>query len=280
MQLWRSRQLVEGNERPYYEIHFRMLRQAQHERRKNMTKRESQAGDVVFGIHPIIELIKAKKRKLLTIYMAKPEPKAWPQIEKLLPRYPVPIQYVPREVLHRIAGTTDHQGIVAYAQPFIFRKKFFDPEKEPLLVMLDGVQDVHNVGAILRSVYCTGFDGVLLTKKQAAPISGAVLKASAGLAEHVSIYEAPSAYAAVQELKKAGYTVYLSMFDGSSAATYDYQKPLCLVIGGEAFGISKDIASAGPHITLPQRTSDISYNASVAAGILLFLIATKMQKIA
>lgn len=245
----------------------------------NMVKRESQTGDVVFGIHPIVELLKAKKRKLLTIYMTKPEPKAWSQVERLLPAYPVPIQYVPREVLARIAGTSDHQGIVAYAQPFIFRKKFFDPAKEPLLVMLDGVQDVHNVGAIVRSVYCTGFDGVILPKKQAAPISGAVLKASAGLAEHVAIYEAPSAYAAVQELKKAGYAIYLSMFDGSDAATCDYQKPLCLVIGGEAFGISKDIANAGPHITLAQRTADISYNASVAAGILLFLISIKMHKI-
>jgi len=244
-----------------------------------MKKRESQSGEVIFGIHPIVELLKAKKRKLLTIYMTKPEPKAWPQVEKLLPAYPVPIQYVQREVLQRIAGTTDHQGIVAYAQPFIFRKKFFDPAKEPLLVMLDGVQDVHNVGAILRSVYCTGFDGVILTKKQAAPLNAAVLKASAGLAEHLSIYESPSSHAAVQELKKAGYAIYLSMFDGSDATVYDYQKPLCLVIGGEAFGISKDIATAGPHITLPQRTSDISYNASVAAGILLFLVATKMGKI-
>lgn len=244
-----------------------------------MTKREPQKGDVVFGIHPIVELLKAKKRKLSTIYMTKPEPKAWPQIEKLMPHYPVPIQYVSREILHRLAGTSDHQGIVAYAQPFIFRKKFFDPEREPLLVMLDGVQDVHNVGAILRSVYCTGFDGVIVTKKQAAPISGSVLKASAGLAEHLSIYEAQSSYTAVQELKKAGYTIYLSMFDGSDAMTYAYQKPLCLVIGGEAFGISKDIAAAGPHVTLPQRTSDISYNASVAAGIFLFLIATKIGKI-
>lgn len=244
-----------------------------------MKQKEQLLGELVFGIHPISELLKAKKRKLVKIYTTKPEPKAWQDIQPLLPKYPVPIQYVTRDVLARIAGTTDHQGIVAYAQPFVYRKKFFDPKNEPSLVMLDGIQDVHNLGAILRSVYCTGFDGVIICRKQAASITGAVLKASAGLAEHVQIYESSSAAAAVQELKKAGYNLYLTFFDGKNATTINYTMPLCLVIGGEATGISKEIANAGMHITLPQRTADISYNASVAAGILLFMVATKNNKI-
>ena len=226
-------------------------------------------------------MLKAKKRKLITLYTTRPEPKAWQQIARLLPERPVvPIQYVSRDILHKIAGTTDHQGVVAYAQPFIIRKKFFDPAKQPLLIMLDGIQDVHNVGAILRSTYCTGFDGVIICQKQAAPITAAVLKASAGLAEHMDIYFAPSPGSAVQELKAVGYNLYLTFFDGINATACDYKTPLCLVIGGEGFGISKEIAHAGTHITLPQKTSDISYNASVAAGIALFLIATKIGRLA
>lgn len=237
-----------------------------------MTKKTTQTGHLIFGIHPIIELLKAKRRKLITIYTTRPEPKAWQQIARLLPAKPVvPIQYVSREVLHKLAQTTDHQGIVAYAQPFVTRKKFFEPSKQPLLVMLDGVQDVHNVGAILRSVHCTGFDGVIICQKQAAPITASVLKASAGLAEHMDIYFSPSPQAAVQELKKAGYTIYLTFFDGANAATVPYKSPLCIVIGNEAVGISKEISKDGIHITLPQQSSDISYNASVAAGITLFL---------
>ena len=245
-----------------------------------MIKKSSQQGELIFGIHPIVELLKAKKRKLITLYTTRPEPKAWSQIARLLPQRPVvPIQYVSRDILHKIAGTTDHQGVVAYAQPFIIRKKFFDPASQPLLIMLDGVQDVHNLGAILRSTYCTGFDGVIICQKQAAPITASVLKSSAGLAEHMDIYCAPSPGFAVQELKNAGYNLYLTFFDGVNAATCDYKIPLCLVIGGEGFGISKEIANSGMHITLPQKTTDISYNASVAAGIALFLISTKVGKL-
>jgi 23S rRNA (guanosine2251-2'-O)-methyltransferase len=242
-----------------------------------MAKKSLSQGELIFGIHPIIELLKAKKRKLITIYTTKPEPKSWSSITRLLPQRPViPIQYVSREVLHKLAGTTDHQGIVAYAQPFMVRKKFFDAQKQPLLIMLDGIQDVHNLGAILRSAYCTGFDGVIICQKQAAPITATVLKSSAGLAEHMDIYIAPSPQAAVQELKKAGYTLYMTFFDGIDATTCDYKAPLCIVIGSEGFGISKEISNAGIHITLPQKTKDISYNASVAAGITLFLVAHRV----
>ena len=242
-----------------------------------MIKKSSQQGELIFGIHPIVELLKAKKRKLITLYTTRPEPKSWSLIARLLPQKPIiPIQYVSRDILHKIAGTTDHQGIVAYAQPFVTRKKFFDPVKQSLLIMLDGIQDVHNLGAILRSTYCTGFDGVILCQRQAAPITASVLKSSAGLAEHMDIYCAPSPSAAVQELKRAGYNLYLTFFDGVNAATCDYKTPLCIVIGGEGFGISKEIANAGTHITIPQKTTDISYNASVAAGITLFMVATKV----
>ncbi len=239
-------------------------------------KAGKRGGDVVFGIHTIIELLKAKRRKLFTIYTTRPEPKAWPQIARLLPSRPViPIQYVAREVLHKLAGTTDHQGIVAYAQPFAIRKKFFEAKRHPLLLMVDGIQDTYNLGAILRSVYCTGFSGVIICQRHATSITGAVLKASAGLAEYLDVYCAPSPADAVRHLKEAGYTIYLTFFDGHNAATYAYEKPLCVVIGGEATGISRDIAGSGAHVSLPQRTPDISYNASVAAGIMLFVVATR-----
>lgn len=245
-----------------------------------MIKQGNTQGELIFGIHPIIELLKAKRRKLLIIYTTRPEPKAWDLIARLLPHKPsIQIQYVARDILTRIAGTTDHQGVVAYAQPFVIRKKFFDPDKQPCLLMLEGIQDVHNVGAILRSVYCTGFDGVIICQKQAAPITATVLKSSAGLAEHLDIYLASSPRAAVQELKRAGYNIYMTFFDGTNATQVDYSVPLCVVIGSEATGISKEIAGAGMHITLPQKTSDISYNASVAAGIMLFLVSAKIGKL-
>lgn len=242
-----------------------------------MTKKTTQSGELIFGIHPIVELLKAKRRKLISIYTTKPVPKAWDLVEALLPKYPINIQYVDREILHKIAGTTDHQGILAWAQPFPFRKKFFEPSKQKMLVMLDGIQDSRNMGAIIRSAYCTGVTGIIITKKNSAPLNASAIKASAGLSEHLEIYEASSAQEAIQELNKAKYNVYLATFNGENASNVTYKEPLCLVIGGEGFGISKEILQQGTQITIPQRTKGISYNASVAAGILLFLISSKNQ---
>jgi 23S rRNA (guanosine2251-2'-O)-methyltransferase len=241
-----------------------------------MTKKiQQKTGELVFGIHPIIELLKAKKRKIITIYTTKPTPQAWSQIEPFLPKYPIQMQYVTRDVLHKVAGTTDHQSVIAFAHPFPYRKKFFDAKKESFLVMLDGLQDPRNVGAIIRSAYCTGVSGVIMIKKGAAPLTAAAIKASAGLSEHMEIYLASSAKQAAQELADAGYTLYLATFAGKEATACAYQQPLCLVIGGEGFGISKDIIRMGTAVTIAQRSPDISYNASVAAGILLFLIGKK-----
>lgn len=237
-----------------------------------MKKNTDKVTELIFGIHSVIELLKAKRRKLAILYTTKPIPKGLQAVEPLLPKN-IQIQYVERDVLTKLAGTTDHQGVVAYATPFVIRKKFFDPNLQKKLLMLDGIQDVRNLGAILRSAYCTGIDGVILMKKHGAPLNAAALKASAGLAEHLEIYYAPSNQAAIQELKKAGYNLYLAVVDkGSNATKIKYNEPLCLVIGGEATGISADIRSSGQLITLPQRDPEVCYNASVAAGILLFIV--------
>lgn len=236
-------------------------------------------GELIFGIHPVVELLKAKRRKLISIYTTKPTPQAFEDIQKVWPKYPVPIQYVAREVLDRMVGTTDHQGVVAWTHIFPFRKVFFDPKKQKVLVMIDGVQDPRNLGAILRSAHCTGVDGAIIIKRGGAQLTGVAIKSSAGLSEHLEIYAAQSAQAAVIELKNAGYNIYLATFDGVNANACDYKGPLCMVIGGEGSGISKSILSAGTHVTLPQKANDISYNASVAAGILLFLISIHQKKI-
>jgi 23S rRNA (guanosine2251-2'-O)-methyltransferase len=245
-----------------------------------MTKKtKAPVGELIYGMHPVIEALKAKRRKLISIYTTDPVPQSWDQVEKLMPKYPVNIQYVKRDVLTRMAGSPDHQGIIAWTQTFPLRTKPFDPAKQPFLLMLDSIQDVGNLGAILRSAYCAGVDGVVLCKKNAAPLSAAAFKASAGLAEHLEIYVAASPHAAVQELKQAGYQLYMAAFGGENALKCEYKTPLCLVIGSEGLGITKSIINQGTQVTLPQRSSDISYNASVAAGILLLLVGNQIGKI-
>lgn len=242
-------------------------------------KTETSPTDLIYGIHPIVELLKAKKRKLRIIYTTKPTPKAWNQVEALLPKG-MQIQYVERDILNKIAGSVDHQGVVGYASPMHIRSKFFDPQKERFLLLLDGIQDPRNLGAILRSAYCTSCDGVILIKRGGVSLTPAALKAAAGLAEYLDIYVAPSIMAVTPLLKKAGYHMYLAVLqNGQNALEISYNSPMCLVIGSEGTGISQEIRKDGTLITLPQRRGDISYNASVAAGILLFNAASQLKKI-
>ena len=241
---------------------------------KKTKKASPKQYEIIFGIHPILELLSAKRRRIYQLYTTKHTPKAFKQIERLLPDS-TNINYVTKDVLARMAGTDDHQGIVATTNSLPIRKKNFEPTKHPFLVLIDGVQDTRNLGGILRSAYCTGADGVILPQKNCAPLSGATFKASAGLAEHLEIAHATTAYQAALELKKAGYTLYMAALGGENATKIDYQQPLCVVIGNEATGISRDLLKLGTRVMLPQRTSEISYNASVAAGILLFMVATK-----
>lgn len=242
-------------------------------KKSKIKKQKQEKYEIIYGAHSIIEFLKAKKRKLYSIYTTKPLPKAFARIEKYLPKHIPNIQYLKREALDKMAGTKEHMGIIALISPFKFLSKPFDPNKKDFILMLDGVQDVRNLGAILRSAYCTGVKGIVLCKKGGATITAAAHKASAGLAEHLDIYVAPSIQSATQELKDSGYNLYMAVMDGKNATKISYKKPLCLVIGNEESGISKNVLKFGEKITLPQVSSDISYNASVAAGILLFLVS-------
>ena len=243
-----------------------------------MKQKEQKKTELVYGINPIVELVKAKNRHIVTLYTTEKVP---PKIKELISSNKLPrtnIYRVSKERLSKIAGTTDHQSVVALATPFDFRKKPFEHDKQKKIILLDGIQDPRNVGAILRSAYCSGFDGAIIPHKGAAPLNAVALKSSAGLAEHIEIYQAPSTSAAVQEMKKQDYNFYLGVISNKSvdATQVDYKQPLCLVVGSEGLGIAKSILSCGKHVKIPQKHLDISYNASVAAGILMFIISNKL----
>lgn len=248
-------------------------------RRPEKKSFQQPSNDIVYGVHGVLELLLAKRRKVSMVYTTKVEIKAWPKIQKLIPAY-VPIQYVTRDVLEKMSGSAEHQGILVVTVPFPFEKTIFDAAKYPFLVVLDGIQDVRNLGAIIRSAYCTGVDGIVLCGKNSAPLTPAAIKASAGLAEHARIFIAPTIGQAMVDLQANGYHIYLATLgSGENAYTTAYQGPAALVIGNEEMGVSKEILNRGTRILLPQRRADISYNASVAAGILLFLMGVQFKKI-
>ena len=233
----------------------------------------------IYGVHPVTELLKSRRIKIGAIYSLKNPIKSWNSISKLIPSH-IPVSMVTRETLDKVAGTKDHQGILAFVADFPFSKSMFTPEKQRFVVILDGVQDVRNLGAILRSAYCTGVDGVVLVRANAASLTASAFKASAGLAVHMPIHLASSVKGAIVELKRSGYNIYCATLGGSeSVANFEFKDPAVLVIGNEEFGISNDVARMGTRILLPQRRPDISYNASVAGGILMYSIGLQLKKI-
>jgi len=239
---------------------------------------EKKQYDLIYGPHAIIEMLKAKKRRLMSIYTTKPLTKAWDRIKKYAPTSIPNIQYVTKDVLTRMAGTDEHSGVIALVSPFKFVSKVFSPKEKPFILLLDSVQDVRNLGAILRSAYCTGITGIVLCKKGGATLTPAVYKISAGLIEHLDIYIAASMSEAIFDIKRAGYNLYMAVLDnGKNALEVEYKKPVCLVIGNEEVGISKESQKHGELITLPQVRPDVSFNASVAAGILMFNLFHKMK---
>ncbi len=243
--------------------------------KKESIKKES-TKECIYGAHAIIEMLKAKRRRLISIYTRKPLPKSWERIQPYLPKSIPNIQYVEKNVLDGIAQSPDHMNVVALVSPFKFYPKMFTPKTHPIILLLDGIQDVGNLGAILRSAYCAGLTGVVVPTLKAAPITSAVFKASAGLAEYLDIYQPASTAQAIMELKQAGYNLYMAVVDGENVTQVEFKQPLCIVVGNEAIGISRDIKKQGIGITIPQRP-DVSYNASVAAGILLFYVTLKIS---
>ena len=247
--------------------------------KKNQSKQTQKYTDFVYGVHACLEMLTAKRRKVSAVYTTKHEIKAWSTIKKILATH-IPINFVSREALDNMTNHAQHQGIVIFISPFIYEKTMFDSSKNSLIIVLDSIQDVRNLGAIIRSAYCTGVDGIVLCSKNSAPMTPAAIKASAGLSEHAKIFIAPSMGFALKELKLKGYHLYLAtLAAGENAATMKFDKPAALVIGNEETGISKELLATGTRVLLPQRRADISYNASVAAGILMFLMAVQFQKV-
>lgn len=225
----------------------------------------------IYGIHPIKECINAKKRKIYELYIDENRKKEINTIIKQIEKY-TKITFVKKNFLDKITNFEEHQGIVAYVSPFQFQKNIFEFYKDNIILFCDSIQDTKNLGGLLRSAYCTGIKKIIITLKNSAPISAATLKSSAGLAEHLQIYQSKNAEQSISELKNNGYSIYLTSPNGIPIEKTPLSPPLVMVIGNEHAGIQKQLFNYGSTVSLSQIKENISYNASVAGGIILYHI--------
>ena len=172
-----------------------------------------------------------------------------------------------------------HQGMLAYvaAVPYVELSDLLDAAaakgEDPFLILLDGITDPHNLGAIVRSAECAGAHGVVIPERRSAGLTPAAAKAAAGALNHMPIARVKNLNRAIEALKAAGVWIVGTAMDGEDALTADLTGPIALVIGSEGEGIARlTLEKCDRTISLPMKGRIESLNASVAAGILMYEI--------
>jgi 23S rRNA (guanosine2251-2'-O)-methyltransferase len=189
----------------------------------------------------------------------------------------VPVQEVDRARLDAIAP--HHQGMLAYASAYQYHtmEEMLALAKErgetPFLVILDGITDPHNLGAIIRTAECAGAHGVIVQERRAVGLTPAAVKASAGAIEHIMVARVTNLVSTLETLKRENVWLYAADMAGEDYATVDFKGGVALVIGAEGEGVSRLVLeTCDRRVALPVRGKLDSLNASVAAGILLYAV--------
>lgn len=188
------------------------------------------------------------------------------------------VQEVDRARLDQMAP--NHQGLIAVASAYSYKTvdDMLALAKErgeaPLLVILDGVTDPHNLGAIIRSAECAGAHGVIIPERRAVGLTPAAVKASAGAVEYLPVARETNLTRVIERLKREGVWIYGAAMNGEDYRKVSFDGPAAIVIGSEGEGISRLVAeSCDKIVSLPMKGHLDSLNASVAAGVLLYAVA-------
>jgi 23S rRNA (guanosine2251-2'-O)-methyltransferase len=234
----------------------------------------------VYGVNPVLEALRAHAERVERIFTAEGQlaAKAAAEIFSRARDSGIRVERVPRERLAAMAEGGVHQGVIAELRGFEYveLEDLLEAAEESgrpaLLVVLDGIQDPHNFGAIIRSAHALGAHGVVIAKDRAVPVTGVVAKASAGAVEHCPIARVVNLSRTLEELKEAG--VWIAAADPDSkeplwSARLD--GPLAVVVGAEGAGVREGVLKhCDFRLGIPMLGQVGSLNASVSAAILLY----------
>lgn len=194
------------------------------------------------------------------------------------------INYVPKERLNQMSETGSHQGVIAvvasfdYAEVEDILQKAKDKGEAPFLFLLDGIEDPHNLGAIIRTANLAGAHGVIITRHRAVGLTATVAKASAGAINYTPVAKVTNLGATIDELKKKGMWFVCAAMDGTRMYDLDLKGPIGLVIGNEGEGVSRLVREKCDFTaSIPMKGDIDSLNASVAAGVLAYEIVRQRQ---
>ena len=189
------------------------------------------------------------------------------------------VEFVKKERLDQMSGTGKHQGVIAYVAAYSYSElqDIFDlagkKEEDPFIFVLDGIEDPHNLGAIIRTANQAGAHGVIIPKRRAAGLTGIVAKASAGAVNYVPVVKVTNITNTMEELKQRGIWFVCADMDGQMMYDLNLKGPIGLVIGNEGEGVSRLVKEHCDFVaSIPMKGDIDSLNASVAAGVLAYEI--------
>lgn len=241
-------------------------------------KRRAEEGEVLFGLHPVLEAIEAGRRTVDRVLVAREEGgRSLGRLLRAAREAGIPVTHLPKTVLARKAGREAlHQGVAAWVSPVAYAQ----PEDlvaaavrgRGLLVVLDGIEDPRNLGAILRTAAAAGADGVLLGVESTVGLTPLVAKTAAGALDRISVAREPKLGARLSELKARGF--HLVALDPRGTTAWSGAAlggPVVLVAGGEGRGLRRGLLDAADErVALPLAAGVESLNVSVAVGIVLY----------
>ena len=230
--------------------------------------------EIVYGIRPVIEALRSRRREVFEVL----EVASNGGVTKAAGASGIPVRKVARERIEELARGGVHQGVVALVGPYPYSGlDEILAAPDPLVLMLDGVTDPRNLGAILRAADGAGASGVVIPKDRAVGVTAAAVKASAGASEHVRVARETNLRRAVDRMKRAGLWVYAAEGEAEGAGggipyhELDLTGPVALVMGSEGRGIRRLVREGcDGALSIPMLGAVESLNVSVAAGVLLY----------
>ncbi|MDR1023489.1 MAG: 23S rRNA (guanosine(2251)-2'-O)-methyltransferase RlmB [Prevotellaceae bacterium] len=240
-------------------------------------QRKASPENLLFGIRPVMEALQNGREIDKVMLRRSMEGELTQQLVALLEERHVPVQRVPAEKLNALTQK-NHQGVVAFASLIAYADfeevviSVVERGETPLVLLLDGVTDVRNFGAIARSAECAGVHAIAIPAKGAAQINGDALKTSAGALNIVPVCRVPSLRSAVAYLHSSGVQVVAATEKADkSLYSLNLARPTAIVMGSEEAGVSPDILrTADELVRIPLRGSIASLNVSAAAAVALF----------
>lgn len=233
--------------------------------------------EMIFGVRAVIEALQAGKEIDKILIKRDIQSDLSKELFAALKGTTIPVQRVPIERLNRITKK-NHQGVVAFISPVTYQLTeqlvpfLFEEGKNPFFIMLDGVTDVRNFGAIARTCECAGVDALIIPNRDSVSVNADAIKTSAGALHKLPVCRELNLTATLRYLKESGFRIIAATEKGDYNYTEaDYSGPLCIIMGAEDKGVSYDnLALCEEWVKIPMRGTIESLNVSVAAGILIY----------